>query len=335
MAHSSYRLAFGILGGTLLLGACSVAKTETPALTGPSELSTSITISVSPDVLALDGASQSLVTITARDSNGQPQRNLSLRVQTTVNGAIVDFGSLSARNVVTDANGRAFVTYTAPGAPAILEDTGIVVKIEVVPSGTDFGNATSRFASIRLVPSGVIIPPSDLNPTFTATPSTPLEGESVFFDARLSSGSIASYLWDFGDGATASGPTATHTYPQKGRSTTYVVTLVVADAFGRSVGTTSQITVVPDPAVPSATFFFSPNPSQLNQPVHFNGTQSTAGAGHRIVSYTWNFGEGTVRTTTDPLIDFVYQSPRTYIVALTVTNDAGKTATTTVPVTPQ
>jgi PKD repeat protein len=318
-----------------LLAACSVHKADPqPALTGPSELGTSIIVSVTPDVLALDGASQSLITITARDPNGQPLRNLSLRVQTTVNGAVVDFGSLSARNVVTDAPGRAFVTYTAPAAPAVLEDTGVVVQIQVTPSGSDFENALPRFASIRLVPSGVIIPPSNLTPTFTATPGSPIEGQSVFFDARLSTGSIASYLWDFGDGATASGSTATHTYSQQGRLTTYVVTLTVTDGFGRSVSTTKEITVTPDTAVPTAVFFISPDPPKLNQPIHFNGTQSTAGAGHRIVSYTWNFGEGTVVTTSGPLVDFVYRSAGTYITSLTVTDETGKTATTKVTVTP-
>jgi len=105
--------------------------------------------------------------------------------------------------------------------------------------------------------------------------------------------------------------------------------------FGRAVGTTSEITVLPDTNVPNALFFFSPNPSQLNQPIHFNASQSTAGAGHRIVSYAWNFGDGTAQTTTEPLVDHVYQLPRTYVVALTVTNEVGKTATTTVSLTPQ
>ena len=43
------------------------------------ELGTAITIAVSPDVVTQDGASQSLIQITARDNNGQPLRNLSLR----------------------------------------------------------------------------------------------------------------------------------------------------------------------------------------------------------------------------------------------------------------
>ena len=96
------------------LSACTLKKQETPSLTGPSELGTSVTINVTPDVLSQDGASQSLVTITVRDQNGQPVRNQSLRAEIFINGLIVDFGTLSARNVVTDANGRATLVYTAP-----------------------------------------------------------------------------------------------------------------------------------------------------------------------------------------------------------------------------
>ena len=43
--------------------------------------------------LPQDGASQSLVTVTARDANAQPLRNVTLRAETRVDGTPVDFGS--------------------------------------------------------------------------------------------------------------------------------------------------------------------------------------------------------------------------------------------------
>jgi len=114
--HFSHRFGGALLGLALLASACTTTKQETPSLTGPSELGTSITISVSPDVVTQDGVSQSLVQITARDANGQPLRNVALRAELAVNGVGVDFGTLSARSLVTDANGRASVTFTAPPA---------------------------------------------------------------------------------------------------------------------------------------------------------------------------------------------------------------------------
>jgi hypothetical protein len=52
--------------------------------------------------------------------------------------------------------------------------------------------------------------------------------------------SIASYAWDFGDGATATGPVATRTYAAGG---TFQVTLVVTDDNGKSSNQTQGVTV--------------------------------------------------------------------------------------------
>src|SRR5215212_7041174 len=84
--------------------ACTMKQQQAPALTGPSEFGTAITVSITPDVIQQDGASQSIVTITARGPNGEPLANVPLRAQIVVNGTPTDFGTLSARNIVTDAN---------------------------------------------------------------------------------------------------------------------------------------------------------------------------------------------------------------------------------------
>src|SRR3954447_17494813 len=69
---------------------------------------------------------------------------------------------------------------------------------------------------------------------FTTGPASPVAGQSVSFDAGGSSVPApgpANYAWSFGDGAQASGPTATHAFPAQG---SYAVTLTVTDAGGRS-----------------------------------------------------------------------------------------------------
>src|SRR3954465_9506156 len=111
--HFSRRILAPV-AAALLLSACTTHKQETPSLTGPSALGTSLVITLSPDVLAQDGSSQSLVQIQAYDSNGPPLGNKALRVAVAVDGFVTDFGRLSAKNLVTDTNGRASVTYTAP-----------------------------------------------------------------------------------------------------------------------------------------------------------------------------------------------------------------------------
>ena len=74
-------------------------------------------------------------------------------------------------------------------------------------------------------------------PIFEVTPSTARAGTELTFDA---SGSVVSNLpednvavgwsWSFGDGETAKGETATHTYEKAG---TYTVKLTVTDSAGR------------------------------------------------------------------------------------------------------
>jgi PKD repeat protein len=338
MATSSLRIGSILTGAALLLTACTVQKQETPALTGPSELSTSINIAVTPDVLSQDGASQSQVTVTARDQNGQLIRNLALRAEIAVNGVLADFGTLSAKNIVTDTTGRATLVYTAPSAGAVSTDNGTLVQILVVPSGSNFDNATARYASIRLVPPSVVTPPNNLNASFTFTPGAPTTDSTVLFDASATAGqnpgtTIVSYEWDFGDGARGTGRQASHKFDDG----SYTVTLTVRDTSNRT-GTTRQGVIV---TIPTSTitvaFDYSPKPARLNQVLHFDASGTTVAAPRRIVSYTWNFGDGTIRTTTDPRIDYTYTvgGGLVYTVTLTVTDDTNQTKSSTIALQPQ
>jgi len=65
----------------LVAGGCTMKNQAAPPLAGPSTFGTAITVSVTPDVLTQDGASQALVTITAsvarrRRSRWTPSRSL-------------------------------------------------------------------------------------------------------------------------------------------------------------------------------------------------------------------------------------------------------------------
>ncbi len=329
------KLIGAALAACLASAGCTMKNQEAPPLTGPSEYGTAITITVSPDVLTQDGASQSLVTITVRDQNGNPLPNQSLRAEIFVDGQRVDFGSLSARNLVSDENGRATLVFTAPSSPSGPSvDSGTVVQIVVTPVGTDFGNTFARRASIRLVPPGVVVPADGLQPSFT-----PLDGETfedqtiVFFDASASTSNpnnpIVSYSWDFGDGQSSSGRTTTHTY---GRAGTYRVTMTITDGFGRSASTTHVI-VIGEGAEPTAEFSVSPGDPVPGQPVFFNASASRAAPGHRIVNYTWDFGNGSPLVSTDsPRATTVYPLAGTYNVTLVVTDETGKTGSTSKPV---
>ena len=290
---------FAALLAVAAAAGCTVKETNPPALAGPSELALSLTLSATPDVLTQDGSAQAQVVILARDSNGQPVRNLGLRVEITQGGRIADYGTLSpGKNVSTGSDGRAVLTYTAPPAPLQSVDTGNnIITLAVTPSGSDYNQATTRTVDIRLVPPGVIVPPSDLVAGFTFSPSPPVEMQTVVFNAGACAtsastdctrGSIVGYSWDFGDGGTATGATTTH---QFGTAGTYAVTLTVTDALGRAVSATKTCTVS-GLAAPKADFTFSPSAPAVGARVQFNAALSTAAPGLTLVTYAWDFGDG-------------------------------------------
>ena len=301
---------------------CTLKNGEAPPLTGPSEFGTSVTVAVSPDVLQTDGGSQSRVTITARDSNGQPLRSLTLRTETRVAGVTTDFGALSARNVVTDANGEATLIYTAPHI-AGGEDLNLLVDIVATPMSNNAMNLVPRSASIRLVPVGVVIPPSGLVPTFTFTPNSAPDNILVVFDASESRSTglspIAEYRWDFGDGTTGRGQTTSHAFRSPG---TYSVTLTLVDTLGRTASTSRSYSVSPNSA-PIAVAFASPENPAPGQSVVFNGNGSRAGVGRTIVRYDWTFGDG--ETASGQQVSHAYTRSGSYVAVLTVTDDAGRT----------
>lgn len=74
---------------------------------------------------------------------------------------------------------------------------------------------------------------------------TGTEGESLSFSSAGSvdpNGTIVGYAWDFGDGGTATGATATHTYDFAG---SYTARLIVTDNDGLADTVTANVTVAP------------------------------------------------------------------------------------------
>jgi PKD repeat protein len=326
-----------VAGVLTLASACTMQDQDAPPLTGPSEFAQSIDITVSPDVLPQDGASQSFITVTALNPSAQPLRSLTLRTETRVGGVPVDFGTLSARSVVTGNDGKATLVYTAP--PAVASSASLVVDIVVTPVGTNYNNTSVRSAAIRLVSQGPVTPPTTgLTPNFTV--STPvIAGQPVLFTAcgspctSSTSNPIVSYSWNFGDGDSDSGRTVDHDFEEPG---TYSVRLTVTDSIGRSESTAQTLTVTPS-ALPTADFIFSPTSVRVGQTVNFNASASRPPAGGTIVKYTWDFGDGSPRVDTgSPVIGKSYATANTFNVTLIVTDNGGRTSLTkTSPVTIQ
>ena len=181
----------------------------------------------------------------------------------------------------------------------------------------------------------VIPPPEPPVASFTSSPSSPEVGQTVTFDASGSSdpdGTITNYAWDFGDGKTTTGATSSHSYSSSG---TYTVTLTVTDNDGLTGTTTKSITVPPsgngdgvdnEPPLANAG---SDRTVDLGSVVPFSAASSSDNVG--IVSYEWDFGDGTTGTGVAP--KHTYEAEGDYIVTLTVRDAAGNFHTVTILVT--
>ena len=133
---------------------------------------------------------------------------------------------------------------TASNAISRLPDVGL--------NGTTL-SATLPAQSVTLF----VIPAGNGNqPPVASASASPLSGLAplaVNFDGGASSdpdGTLASYVWDFGDGASAAGVTAGHTYNTPG---TYTARLTVTDNQGATATATVNIVAGADtPAAPAS-----------------------------------------------------------------------------------
>lgn len=324
----------------MLSAACTTSQVEVPGLAGPSQEALALRVTATPDSISQDGASQSAVQVNVFDANGRPFAGQAIRLEMAVGGTRQDFGTLSTKTIVTGTDGRATAVYTAPAPPPPLSGgAGNTVTILAVPIGNNFQTIDPQApgtpvwqTSIRLVPPGVILPPAG-TPTssFTITPTPVNVNIAETFDASTSlpgsgASSIVSYSWDFGDGGTGSGRTVSYTFRTVG---TFNVTLTVTNDRGVSASSRQTVsTNAPDPFTGNWTF--SPSKPAPGQKVLFNAIAVQTEPGHRIVSYSWDFGDswpGNINTASGLQAEHTYSNENDYVVLLTVVDDAGRQKT--------
>ena len=199
----------------------------------------------------------------------------------------------------------------------------------VLKSGNLGGFTTGvRMDEIR---SQATTPPANQPPTarMTASPTSGTAPLTVDFDGSSSTdpdGDPLTYTWSFGDGAQATGPTASHTYAASG---SYTARLTVDD--GRNGTHSASLTIAVSPASgnrpPQAVISANPRSATIPFTVTLDGSGSSDPDGDPL-TYAWSFADGVQgsgptleRTFVDDNADM--RGAGGYLVTLTVSDGNG------------
>ena len=254
-------------------------------------------------------------------------RNVSLRAEIRVGGMPTDFGSLSARSLVTGSDGRATLVYTAPPRPAASRRHVHVVDIVVTPVGTDFGNRHPRSR-----PSVSCRRASSSRRRTCARRSRSTRRDSADRPDRALRRVEQHVAGEQSDRDLYVGLRRRRDRQRAARRTRlrrrrhlrrHADDCRRARPHGVDVAERS-------PSRPGAPADGGRSSSRRprrasNQAVNFNAVGSRLPApGRRIVSYTWDFGDGTPRVTRPARrAHTLHAPPATYSVTLVVTDDLG------------
>jgi len=193
--------------------------------------------------------------------------------------------------------------YSTPG------DYAVTLTVETANGCSD---SLSQTVTVSPAPEvGFVYTASCLNDTVDFVSSTEVDTDAII-----------SYAWSFGDGGTASGADPQHIYTQEG---TYEVSLTVTDTTGCSNTATETLTITP---LPVAAFSFTTN-TCANESVMFQ--DASYAEGEALVSWTWEFGDGsdtTIQSPDIPDVEHAYPDAGTYEASLTVVTENGCSHTT-------
>lgn len=152
----------------------------------------------------------------------------------------------------------------------------------------------------------------------SATPSTPLPGQSVAFTSDFSGGTPPiTYEWNFGDGSVSALADPTHTFVHPG---VFDVVLYVNDSASHTGMAHLKLNVYQPLSTPIVAA--TPDPAVLGQFVSFSVNES---GGTPPYTYSWSFGDGGTGGNLSN-ITHVYTTNGPFVATVTVSDVTGKSA---------
>ena len=131
------------------------------------------------------------------------------------------------------------------------------------------------------------------------------------------------YRWDFGDGTSSDGASATHFYQNSGE---YIATLYIDDQTGTACSSSSDSRLITLNKAPKAIAVSDTNVCQ-GTPVNFDGSGSIGEEGE-VLQYSWDFGDGTTGSGINVTHD--YAQGGNYKAVLTVDDMQGTNCSTSI-----
>jgi len=160
------------------------------------------------------------------------------------------------------------------------------------------------------IKTGILVTEQPPAADFSATPTSGLTPLSVSF-TELTTGPVATFLWNFGDGGSSTLPNPTHTYMISGD---YTVSLAATGPGGTDTETKVDYIMTADLVLAN----FAADVTFGGVPLTVNFTDMSVGP---VTSWQWSFGDTNGSTLQDPAT--VYLNAGTYSVSLTVAGGGG------------
>jgi PKD repeat protein len=299
---------------------------------------------------ASDWNGQEVITFTATDPGGLSDSDASIVTVTPVNDAPVasndtysvdedDILNVAAPGVLDndiDADGNPLTSVLATGVSngilTLNADRSFTYTPNTNFAGTDSftylandGSADSNVAIVTIT----VNPVNDAPVAVAGGPYSGDEGSTIVFNGSSShdlDGTIVSYEWDFGDGATGSSDITNHAYKDNGY---YTITLTVADDGGLEDTSTTNATVYNVPPIVNA---INDGPKNEGTQITVTVSQEDPGISDTFTySFDWdNDGTYEIVNQTTSSASHIWDQNGTYIVGIRVKDDddgVGTTAT--------